>query len=112
MRVLSLRVTPDARLFMTVQFSFFVRRRHSPSSRYFLRTSRVRATFMRSTAVAIKAEYEEVLVSSTAVLEANIAAVRDSLNDFKPEVRTDLTGVKAESKSVREDLTGEIKSVR
>ncbi len=67
---------------------------------------------MRSTAFAFEVEYDEVLVSSTEVLEANIAAVRESLNDFKTEVRGDLANVKGEVKSVREQLSGEIKSVR
>lgn len=59
---------------------------------------------MRSTALTFEDEYDEVLVSSTAVLEANIAAVRASLDDFKTQVGADFTNVEGEIKSVREDL--------
>lgn len=75
---------------------------------------------MPGAALAYKDEYDEVPVSSTTeVLEANVTALRDSLNEFKTEVRTDLGHMNGEIKSlrgeiasVRENLTGEIKSLR
>ncbi len=44
---------------------------------------------MRNTALAFKDEYE-VPVSSIEVIEANVAALRNSLNEFKAEVRRGL----------------------
>ena len=57
---------------------------------------------MSSTALAIKDEYDEVPVSATEVLEANVAAIRDSLNEFKAEVRAALGSINGEIKSLRE----------
>ena len=45
---------------------------------------------MSSTAMALDYEYDEVPVSSIEVLEANVAAIRDGLMEFKTEVRTAL----------------------
>ncbi len=57
---------------------------------------------MSSTALAIKNEYDEVPVSATEVLEANVAAIRDSLNEFKAEIRAVLGTINGEIKSLRE----------
>lgn len=62
----------------------------------------------RSTAIAIKDEYDEVPVSSMEVLEANVTAIRDALIEFKSEVRSAFAKVNDEFKSVRD----EIKSLR
>jgi hypothetical protein len=43
---------------------------------------------MRNKAFALTDEYDEVRVSSTEVLEANVAAIRDGLHEFRTEVRT------------------------
>ncbi len=62
----------------------------------------------RSAANAVKVEYDEVPVSSMEVLEANVAAIRDALNEFKSDVRAGFASINDEFKSVR----GEIKSLR
>jgi len=41
-------------------------------------------------------------VSATEVLEANVAAIRDSLNEFKAEIRAALGNIHGEIKSLRE----------
>src|SRR5882672_6745063 len=62
----------------------------------------------RRTAFAIKDEHDEVPVSSMEVLEANVAAIRDTLNEFKSDVRAAFASINDEFKSVRD----EIKSLR
>ena len=69
----------------------------------------------RSAANAVKVEYDEVPVSSMEVLEANVAAIRDALNEFKSDVRAGFASINDEFKSVREEfksVRGEIKSLR
>jgi hypothetical protein len=41
-------------------------------------------------------------VSSTEVLEANVAAIRESLNEFKLEVRAAFSNINGEMRSLRE----------
>jgi uncharacterized coiled-coil DUF342 family protein len=62
----------------------------------------------RRTAFAIKDEHDEVPVSSMEVLEANVAAIRDTLNEFKSDVRAAFASINDEFKSIRD----EIKSLR
>ena len=69
---------------------------------------------MRNVALAMKDEYE-VPVSSTEVLEANVAAIRESLNEFKLEVRAAFSNINSEIKSLygeTKSLHGEIRSLR
>ncbi|MEJ1963509.1 MAG: hypothetical protein WDO56_18890 [Gammaproteobacteria bacterium] len=56
----------------------------------------------RSTAIAIKDEYDEVPMSSMEVLEANVVTIRDALIEFKSEVHTAFAKVNDEIKSLRE----------
>ena len=57
---------------------------------------------MRSAALAFKAPYDEVSVSSTEVLEANVVAIRDALIEFKNEVRGAFASMHHEIRSLRE----------
>ena len=57
---------------------------------------------MRNTALATRAEYDDVPVSSTEVLEAHVAAIREGLNEFKSEVRAAFANITTEIKSLRE----------
>jgi predicted nucleic acid-binding Zn-ribbon protein len=63
---------------------------------------------MRSTALIRKDEYDEVPVSSTEVLEANVAALRDAFNDFRNEVRD----FKNDVRTAFANLHDEVKSLR
>jgi hypothetical protein len=56
---------------------------------------------MRNAALVIDDEYE-VPVSSIEVLEANVAAIRDNLSEFKSETRASFASLNAEIKSLRE----------
>lgn len=70
---------------------------------------------MHSIALAFKDEYDEVPVSSTETLEANVVAIRDVLNDFKNEVRTAFGNIREEFTSVRTEFASvraEIASLR
>jgi hypothetical protein len=76
--------------------------RRADTSLQLIELNEVQMSTMRSTALAFKDEYDEVPVSSTEVLEANVAALRDAFSDFKNEVRAAFANMHDEFKSLRE----------
>jgi len=61
---------------------------------------------MRSTALALRDEYDEVPVSSTEVLEANIVAIRDNLNELKADFRAAVAKIDNDIKTAVIRFTG------
>jgi DNA anti-recombination protein RmuC len=66
---------------------------------------------MRSTALAIKDEYDEVTVSSPEVLEANIVAIRDNLNELKNDFRAAVARIDNDIKTAVIRLQDEIRTM-
>jgi DNA anti-recombination protein RmuC len=73
---------------------------------------------MRSTALAIKHEYDEVPVSSNEVLEANVVAIRDNLSEwkndyreFKNDFRVAVARIDNDIKALASRLEGEIRAM-
>jgi ElaB/YqjD/DUF883 family membrane-anchored ribosome-binding protein len=66
---------------------------------------------MRSAALALKGEDDEVPVSSTEVLEANVASIRADLNELKTDFRAAVARIDSEIKSAVTKLEGEIRGM-
>jgi hypothetical protein len=80
---------------------FYLRRRYPSEEPTIARTLTSLSRTMRNAALARNDEYE-VPVSSTEVLEATIAAIRESLNEFKLEVRAAFSNINSEMRFLRE----------
>jgi chromosome segregation ATPase len=66
---------------------------------------------MRSTALATKDEYNEVPVSSTEVLEANVVAIRADLNELKANFSAAVTRIDNDIKAAVMRLEAEIRAM-
>jgi chromosome segregation ATPase len=65
---------------------------------------------MRSTALAFKDDDDEVPMSSTEVLEANVAAIRVDLNELKTDFRAAVARIDGEIKSAVTKLEADIRA--
>jgi hypothetical protein len=66
---------------------------------------------MSSTALAPKYEYHEVPVSSTEVLEANVASIRVDLNELKTDFRAAVARLDSDIKTAVTKLEAEIRAM-
>ena len=65
---------------------------------------------MRNAALVLRDQYDEVPVSSTEVLEANVASIRADLNELKVDFRAAVARIDSEIKSAVTKLEGEIRA--
>ena len=66
---------------------------------------------MRSAAIALNDKCDEVSVSSTDVLEANVASIRVDLNELKTDFRAAVSRIDSDIKSAVSKLEGEIRAM-
>lgn len=66
---------------------------------------------MRSAAIALNDKCDEVSVSSTDVLEANVASIRVDLNELKTDFRAAVSRIDSDIKGAVSKLEGEIRAM-
>ena len=66
---------------------------------------------MRSAALAFKDEYDEVTVISTEVLEVNVVAIRDNLNELKSDFRAAVARIDNDIKAALVRLQNENRAI-
>lgn len=66
---------------------------------------------MRNTTLAVKAEYDEVPVSSTEVIESHVVAIRDDLSELKNDFRAAVARIDNDIKAAVVKLETEIRTM-